>query len=85
MNACDARILIASPRTPGCTLMTAACDWTEVHAPVPHVGLAVLGGKHTGTVVQWLDEDRRTFRGPLVYCPEASCCLPDGHRGEHAR
>lgn len=43
------------------------------------------------TVIQWLENDRRTFRGTWQQCPNkhrpdmTQCILPNRHRGDHAR
>ncbi len=36
------------------------------------------------TDIYWFEEDRRTFRGDWVLCPNKTCILPSGHRGNHA-
>lgn len=36
------------------------------------------------TEVHWIETDRRTFHGEWPgSCPEPSCPLPLGHRGDH--
>lgn len=36
------------------------------------------------TVITWLEDDRRTFRGDFVKCPY-ECLLPSNHAGNHSK
>ncbi len=37
----------------------------------------------SATQLTWMDDDRRTFRGDYVECPERGCVLPAGHPRDH--
>lgn len=39
----------------------------------------------SATAIEWMEDDRRTFRGDWVPCPHAGCILPALHRGNHAQ
>lgn len=50
---------------------------------ITHVGpLRDYASPGSLTEIQWMDDDRRTFRGEFVECPE-DCKLPANHRGDH--
>jgi len=54
--------------------------------PGGHAGvLSNYAFRGSQTVIRWLDEDRRTFRGDWTACDQSDCILPAGHRGGHAR
>jgi hypothetical protein len=72
-------------------------DGTEVHCEDENGAHSRHGGTlrdyaypGSETVIDWYEEDRRTFRGDWSPCPIAvvgvapACILPSGHHGEHA-
>ena len=77
---CDARI------RPFPNVTEVVCELDDEH-PEMHEG-AVRDYAYPGsvTVVEWADEDRRSFRGEWPGpCPVlVGCFLPAGHRGSHA-
>jgi hypothetical protein len=77
-DRCDARIRPFPNDT------EIACEQTGDHDR--HSGtLREYASAGSVTVVEWLDGDRRSYRGDYPGpCSVALCSLPSGHRGSHA-
>lgn len=60
------------------------CEQVGEHKGVHRGALRDYAHPGSVTVIQWLDNDRRTFYGEFVAC-SASCILPINHRGEHVQ
>lgn len=79
MTSCSAKIR----PFPSATEVT--CLEDDGHSGI-HAGvLSDYAFPGSQTVIQWLDADRRTFRGQWTPCDQSDCVLPAGHRGNHAR
>ena len=75
---CDARIR----PFPGTTEV--ACELDGPHRM--HSGTVRYTLSNSVTVIEWAEDDRRTFHGEWPgECDSAGCVLPAGHRGDHAR
>ncbi len=66
-------------------------DDTELLCEVPmghdgghHYVLRDRAGPGSATVITWYDDDRRTFYGDWLSCPDPGCVLPLYHHGDHA-
>lgn len=58
------------------------CELEEHTTGMHSGGVAHLyPGSHTK--LQWLDDDRRNFRGEWIDCPEKGCTLPANHPRKH--
>lgn len=78
MTLCDARI------RPFPNVVIVMCEQDADHSGA-HSG-ALLDYAYPGskTVLSWMEDDRRTFRGDWSDCQSPGCILPAGHRGRHA-
>ena len=83
MADCDARLGWNNAAT---VRMVVDCDLPAGHSDA-HRGPWTHNYPNTDgvTVINWLEDDRRTFRGEFIECPDPGCVLPAGHPRGHAQ
>lgn len=77
-SLCDARI------KPFPTAVTVMCERMVGHGERHRGRLLDYAYPGSETAIEWMEADRRTFRGDWSECDSPGCILPSSHRGRHA-
>lgn len=77
MGVCDAKI------RPFPNVTELACERDAGHGDYHRGTLRDYAYRGSETVVEWAEDDHRTFRGEWRPCSQAGCVLPQDHRGRH--